>query len=256
MKSNITKAVIPAAGEGSRLQPLTNYISKPMLPLGKKPVLQHIIEEFKCIGIKEIAVIARSSDDKMISYFEEDHSVQFIFDDSLSGPGGAIRKAEYFIGEEHFMVAFSDAPLKGKEDKTYLEQLLSLKKDQNISAALAIYPIAKSEVSHRGVVKCEAVPQPGGAPLRISRIIEKPVVPIQNPWAVACRYVLDASIFEVLKNTSINEDNERQLTPALQELISQDKTVLGYPLPNKLKRYDTGNFKSYFEAQKAFINDS
>ncbi len=108
--SKITKAVIPAAGKGTRMRPLTNYISKPMLPLGKKPVLQHIIEELKEGGINEISVVVKSDDQKMIDYFEDDTSVQFILDDSFSGPGGAILKTEQFIKNEDFIVVFADAP--------------------------------------------------------------------------------------------------------------------------------------------------
>ncbi len=86
-------------------------------------------------------------------------------------------------------------------------------------------------------------------------MIEKPTAKIKNPWAVAGRYVLDNRIFNILKSIEPDEDGELQLTPAIQELISMNKAVLGLPLPKKLKRYDTGNFKNYFEAQRAFMNE-
>jgi UTP-glucose-1-phosphate uridylyltransferase len=252
--SKIRKAVIPAAGSGSRLKPLTDYLSKPMLPLGKKPVLQHIIEELKDAGIEEVAVIVKSDNQDIEKYFKKDSAVTFIIDDSLSGPGGAILKAESFIDNDDFIVAFSDSPLKGEGLKNYIEELIVIKKDSQIAAALAIYPIPKSEVSSRGVVEWEKAPKSDSDPVRLTDIIEKPSMNIKNPWAVACRYVVDSRIFEILKSIDRDEGGELQLTPAIKQLISMDEIVLGFPLPKKLNRFDTGNFKDYFSAQKIFMN--
>ncbi len=134
--SKIRKAVIPAAGLGSRLRPLTDYLSKPMLPLGKKPVLQYIIEELKETGIEEIAVVAKSDDTDMRNYFKKETTVDFIVDDTLSGPGGVLLKAESFVNEENFVVAFSDSPLKGEGRKNYIQKLISLKRNTEIAAVL------------------------------------------------------------------------------------------------------------------------
>lgn len=251
--SEIRKAVIPAAGSGSRLKPLSDYISKPMMPLGKKPVLQHIIEELQDAGIKEIAVVAKSDDRDMMNYFKKDTAVTFIIDDTFSGPGGAILKAQDFVGKDQFIVAFSDSLLRGKQQVSYIKKLMTLMEKQETATALAIYPIPKSEISSRGVIKCDTDPKYGGDPVRLTDIFEKPSRDIENPWAVACRYVLDESIFEILKGMKPDEDGERQLTPAIRKLISMNETVLGYPLAKGLKRYDTGNFESYFKAQKAFM---
>ncbi|MDZ7660358.1 sugar phosphate nucleotidyltransferase [Fodinibius sp.] len=246
--SKITKAVIPAAGKGTRMRPLTNYMSKSMLPLGKKPVLQHIIEELKEAGIQEIAVVAKSDDQKMVNYFEDDASVQFIFDDSLSGPGGAILKAETFVKSEDFVVAFADAPLQGSGRSTYLKDLISLKRENDVMGVLAIYPINKEEVSSRGVVKFDIDKSINSKTVRLTDMIEKPSAIPDEPWATACRYVLDNRIFETLKETSPDNSNELQLTPAIRKRIQGGDVVLGYPLPEKLKRYDTGNFEDYFRA--------
>lgn len=251
--SKITKAVIPAAGKGTRMRPLTNYISKPMLPLGKMPVLQHVIKELKGAEINEIAVVANSDDQKMIDYFEEDTSVQFIFDDSFSGPGGAILKTEQFIKNEDFVVAFTDAPLKGSGRATYLKDLISLKNEKDILGALAIYPIAKEEVESRGVVKFEADKSRNNKRVRLTDIIEKPSVVPTDPWATACRYALDSKIFELLKETKLDKSGELQLTPAIRKLIKSGDLVLGCPLPDGLTRHDTGNFEGYFKALRAFI---
>lgn len=250
----ITKAVIPAAGQGARLRPLTNYLSKPMLPLGKKPVLQHILEELKEAGIPEIAVVAKSDDQKMIDYFGDDASVQFIFDDTLSGPGGAILKTESFVGNEDFVVVFADAPLKGMGRASYLRDLISLKSARDVMGALAIYPISKEEASSRGVVEFGVDKSTSNKSVRLTDIIEKPSSIPANPWAAACRYVLDNSVFEILKEVDSDDNGELQLTPALQKMITGVGKVLGYPLPEGLTRHDTGNFEGYFQAFRAFTS--
>jgi len=248
----ISKAVIPAAGKGTRMRPLTNYLTKPMLPLGKKPVLQHIIEELKEAGINKIAVVVRSDDQKMIEYFEDDTAVQLIFDDSLSGPGGAILKTESFVKNEEFVVVFADAPLEGSGRSRYLNDLISLKSKEGVMGALAIYPIGKEEASSRGVVKFEANRSTDDKTVRLTDIIEKPSVIPEDPWATACRYVLDNKIFDILKRTTPDKNNELQLTPAIRKMIQNEDIVLGYPLPDGISRHDTGNFEGYFEAFRAF----
>jgi UTP--glucose-1-phosphate uridylyltransferase len=249
----ISKAVIPAAGKGTRMRPLTNYLTKPMLPLGKKPVLQHIIEELKEAGINKIAVVVRSDDQKMIEYFEDDTAVQFIFDDSLSGPGGAILKSESFVKNEDFVVVFADAPLEGSGRARYLKDLISLKSQEEVMGALAIYPIGKDEASSRGVVKFEADRSLDDKTVRLTDIIEKPSVIPEDPWATACRYVFDHQIFDILKRTTPDTNSELQLTPAIRKMIQNGDMVLGYPLPEAISRHDTGNFEGYFKALKAFI---
>lgn len=252
--TQINKAVIPAAGQGTRLRPLTNYLSKPMLPLGKKPVLQHIIEELKEAGIKEIAVVVRSDDQRMVDYFKEDAAIQFIFDDSSSGPGGAILKTEPFINnDEDFVVVFADAPLIGTGIGTFWRDLISLKKETDVMATLAIYPIAKEEVSSRGVVKFEVDKYISAKRLRLTDITEKPSTVPDEPWAVACRYVLNNNVLDILKEVDPDDNGELQITPAIHKMITGGDKVLGHPLPEGLTRHDTGNFEGYFKALQAFI---
>lgn len=246
------KAVIPAAGKGARMRPLTSYMSKAMLPLGKKPVLQHIIEELKEVGINDIGVVVKSNDTKLVEYFKESKNVQFIFDDSFSGPGGAVLKAESFVGGDNFIVAFADAPLKGVGRSAYLESLLNLKREKEVAGTLAIYPINKKQVSSRGVVTIEEKDNVRNQAVTLSDIIEKPSTTPSNPWASACRYVLDSQIFNHLREIKADKDGEIQLTPAISQMIKKGNIVLGYPLADNVERYDTGNFEGYFEAFGAF----
>lgn len=254
--SEITKAIIPAAGLGTRMKPISDYLPKPMLPLGKKPVLQHIIDELKGAGIEEIGVVARSKYKTIFEYFDDVPGISFIIDDSRSGPGGAILKAEKFIGHEDFVVVFSDAPVYGLGRAEYLRNLINIKSSRKIKAMLAIYPIPESEVSSRGVVAFEQSQIAEGEIVQLTDIIEKPSKEQDfSLWASACRYILDADIFGTLKEVGTDQNGELQLTPGIRQLIQKGESVAAYPLPKELKRHDTGNFPGYFEAFRDFAGE-
>lgn len=251
--SEITKAVIPAAGLGTRMKPISDYLPKPMLPLGKKPVLQHIVEELRGAGIKEIGIIARSEYESIFEYFDDEPGISFIIDDARSGPGGAILKAEKFIGHEDFVVVFSDAPIYGAGRSDYLKSLIRSKELNKMKTMLAIYPIPESEVSSRGVVTFEPQKIDEGEIVQLTDIIEKPSKEQDlRLWASACRYILDADILDALKKVGLDENRELQLTPAIRQLIQKGESVGGCPLPKELNRHDTGNFAGYFEAFSDF----
>lgn len=240
---------------GTRLRPLTDYLPKPMLPLGKKPVLHHIAEELKEAGITEMIIVIHPAHEHLYSYFSDWNEITFIRDDSTSGPGGAILQAEEFVDGEEFITVFSDAPVKGEGRGNYLKGLAEAKISEEAGAALSIYPIPKSEVSSRGLVL------PGrenfADSVRLTDIIEKPSTAEYTSgkqWASACRYVLDARIFNVLKNSERDESGEIQLTTAIRRLIKKEIPVWGVPLKKNLVRYDTGNFRGYFEAFEAFAD--
>lgn len=252
---SINKAVIPASGRGTRMRPLTEYLPKPMLPLGRKPVLQHIVEELKEADISEIGIVIHPDHEPVYSYFSDESTITFIMDDSRLGPGGAMLKAEEFVGGEQFLTIFSDSPAKGSGRGEHLKELMKLKRRENAGAVFSVYRIPQSEMESRGV----AVPvkEQFSESVRLADIIEKPSLAEQpggKQWASACRYVLDARIFDALKNIGRDEEGEIQLTPAIRRLIKQEVPVWGVPLKKQLVRYDTGNFKGYFEAFEEFAD--
>lgn len=252
--SKISKAVIPAAGLGTRMEPISNYLPKPMLPLGKKPVLQHIVEELRGAGIIKIAIITRSEYETIFEYFGDDPEVTFIEDDTRSGPGGAILKAEDFIGNDDFVVVFSDAPMLGENRSRYLKKLIDAKAQSDMRSVISIYPISKTEISSRGVV-CFDEQQVSEKKeyVRLTDILEKP---LKNQdfrlWASACRYIFGANVIDELKKVTPDDNRERQLTPAIRKMIKKGAPVYGYPLGDDLERHDTGNFEDYFKAFRAF----
>lgn len=249
--SAISKAVIPAAGSGKRMYPISKYLPKPMLPLGKKPVLQHIIEELEEAGIDEIAIVARTEHQAIFEYFGRDPAITIVEDNTASGPGGAILKAEEFVDGEDFMVVFCDAPVMGAGRSDHLKRLIEAKYKYEAKAALSIYQIPRDEISSRGVVTF-VDQEPGGEVVELDDMLEKPPKnSVESQWASACRYILDADIIEALREVEI-EKGERQLTPAIRQLLHKGHSVVGLPIPENLHRYDTGNFEGYFEAFNNF----
>lgn len=252
----ITKAVIPAAGLGTRLDPISRYLPKAMLPLGKKPVLEHIVEELKKAGLEEIAIVTRSEYNTIFDYFGDDTAVTFIKDDSGSGPGGALLKAREFVNGHDFVVAFADAPLRGVGRLDFLQQLMTLKKSRGASASLAMYPVEPSEASSRGVVLFEEQQAEPGSEVTVTDMLEKPSQRKEALlWASACRYVLDQHIFGALDKIDADQDGELQLTTAIRHMLGKGHRVLGYPLAQGLTRYDTGNFEDYYKAVCNFADE-
>jgi UTP--glucose-1-phosphate uridylyltransferase len=251
---NIKKAVIPAAGSGTRMEPISRYLPKSMLPLGKKPVLEHIIDELKEASIEEIAILTKSNQAAVFKYFMHDRKVDLIIDDSESGPGGAVLNAEEFVGGDDFVVVFADAPVKGDARGEYLKELINIKNGKNAEAVVAMYRIPESEETSRGVVVFEEEEPSEEKPVRLTDNIKKPSKDEDvGRWTSACRYVLSPKIFDALKEIDPDDKGERQLTHAISHLIDEGNPIFGYPLPNTLKRYDTGNFEGYFEAFGEFI---
>jgi len=256
MNPSIKKALIPAAGTGSRLSPITEYLPKAMLPLGKKPVLHHIFEELREASIDQIGIVVRSNQTAIFKYFRNFPDVEFIIDDSKSGPGGAILNAQKFIGRESFIVIFGDSPIKGNKRGNYLNDLTKLKQSENAVAVISTYSVPKSEISSRGVLVFEKQDKIN-KPQKITDIIEKPSPQlVKSTWVSACRYILEPPIFDVLNAIGSDKKDEIQLTTAIRHQVRNGDSVWGYPLPRQLKRYDTGNFEGYFEALSIFATEN
>lgn len=255
---NIQKAVIPAAGSGTRMAPVTDYLPKSMLPLGKKPVMHHLVDELREASIAKIAIVSQSNQTSIFSYFRDFPEVEFIIDDSKSGPGGALLKAQQFVNNDPFVTLFADAPIRGKKRGSYLEELMDLSIAENATVTLAVYEVPKTEINNRGVVTFENNSISSGAN-KVTGIIEKPAkeeIKRDWIWASACRYVLDPKIFEALEAIQRDEKNELQLTSAVRHLLQEGEKVIGCPLSKDLRRYDTGYFEGYFEAFKDFADEA
>ena len=262
----VRKAVIPAAGLGTRLLPNTKSIPKEMLPLVDKPVIQYIVEEAVAAGVEQILIITNRGKTSIEDYFDyapdleerliadgkkkdarivhdvaDMADVVFMRQKETKGLGHAVWRARSFVGDEPFAVLLGDDIMLGK--KPVLKQLVDAA-EANSCSAVAIHEVPDELIVKYSSVKLEE--KLSDRVFRISDINEKPtLIEKFSSYAILGRYVLTPSIFDILEKTAPGRNNEIQLTDGMKELVRHEK-MCGVDFEGR--RYDTGNLKGYLEA--------
>jgi UTP--glucose-1-phosphate uridylyltransferase len=255
----ITKAVVPAAGRGTRLLPATRSQPKEMLPIGRKPTIQHVVEELAAAGLREVLLISGQGKRAIEDHLDRDGSVRgerhepwmdlHFFHARQSAPRGladAISLAEPFVAGEPFVVALGDSVILSQDGQPLLTRMMAAHAARRPAATIAVETVPHEAVSRYGIV---APKEPTEAAFAISDIVEKPK-PAEAPsnLSVAGRYLLDASIFEAIRRIEPGVGGELQLTDALRVLLREGKEIVCVPLAPGEHRLDIGNFQSYFQA--------
>ena len=262
----VRKAIIPAAGLGTRLLPNTKSIPKEMLPLVDKPVIQYIVEEAVSAGIEEILIITNRGKSPIEDYFDyspdleerlirdgkqdEANTVRAVADmadvfflrqKETKGLGHAIWRAKTFVGNEPFAILLGDDIMLS--EKPVLKQLVEAAEENSCSA------IAVREVPDELIVKYSSVKLEEKLSDRVFRIgdmNEKPTLEEKfSNYAILGRYVLTPAIFDILAHTAPGRNNEIQLTDGMKELCHIEPMCA---VDFEGRRYDTGNLKGYLEA--------
>lgn len=216
----INKAIIPAAGLGTRFRPATKTIPKEMFPIIDKPTLEYIIEEARSAGFTEIYVIINPYKEIIKKHFEDVH---FIIQKEQKGLGHAIMCAKEFINDEPFAVLLGDDLVDGNA----ISELKALYEKTRCSI-LGVQKVERSEVSLYGIVEINKNKQ-------VKDIVEKPSNP-PSDYAVLGRYILTPKIFDLIGDIGTN--NEIQLTDAIKKLLSYEDV---YVCEFHDKRYDIGS---------------
>lgn len=260
----IRKAIIPAAGLGTRFLPATKAQPKEMLPIVDKPAIQYIIEEAVESGIEEILIITGRNKRSIEDHFDrsielelqlkeqgkydllgliEDISkvtIHFIRQKEAKGLGHAVLCAKQFVGNEPFAVMLGDDIVDA--EVPCLKQLMDVYKDCH-GSILGVQEVAKDKVSSYGIVNPKAVKHNIWQAIDL---IEKPLAEeAPSQLAVLGRYILEPEIFEFLEKTEPGRGNEIQLTDAICHL-AVDHRVYAYNF--KGRRYDIGDKQGYLEA--------
>ena len=262
----VRKAIIPAAGLGTRLLPNTKSIPKEMLPLVDKPVIQYIIEEAVSAGVEEVLIITNRGKNAMEDYFDyapdlEERLIQdgkekdarivhdvadmadvfFLRQKETKGLGHAIWRAKSFVGNEPFAVLLGDDIMLS--EKPVLKQLTEAAERYECSA------IAVREVPDELIVKYSSVllkEKLSDRVYSIGDMNEKPTLEEKfSNFAILGRYVLTPGIFDILEHTAPGRNNEIQLTDGMKALVKQERMCA---VDFEGRRYDTGNLKGYLEA--------
>jgi|WetSurMetagenome_2_1015567.scaffolds.fasta_scaffold247880_2 UTP--glucose-1-phosphate uridylyltransferase len=256
----IDLAVIPAAGRGTRLMPATRSQPKEMLPVGRKPTIQHVVEELSLAGIKEILLVSgqgkRAIEDHLdrdISSGEEKHQPWMdldIFHVRQSTPKGladAINLARPFAVNRPFVVALGDSIVLSHSKEPLLKHMMDLHLKHRPAATIAVETVPHTSVNRYGIVAPRGKKTEGS--FFIDDIVEKPL-PKDAPsnFSAAGRYILEPVIFDAIRRTKPGIGGEIWLTDALRILLQEGKEILCVRLRKGERRLDIGNFLSYFQA--------
>lgn len=261
-KRDVTRAVIPAAGLGTRLRPLTYAFPKELLPVGRLPVLAHVVEELRAAGITRALFIVSNAKPQIRSYFGD----QFGSDDARFPPlkcsyvvqaeqrglGHAIGLARDWTDGDTFVVAFGDCIIESARAVSPLQRLLKHHTNHVSLATTLVEEVAVDRVSHYGIVspmsRNNNVRNTDEA-IELCDIVEKPS-PVDAPsrLAVAARWVLDPIVFKFLEQSVLDPRGEINLTDAVRNLKRAGGGLWATKLASDEARRDIGNFGTFFDA--------
>ncbi len=266
----IKSALIPVAGHGTRLLPATKSQPKEMLPVARKPIVQYVVEELVANGILQILFVTGRSKASIENHFDHDPELFRVLDETnrrhllqevnfeplkanffytrqrlQNGLGDAVLCGENFAGEEPFLVALGDSILGLNAVARAVSRMVEVFESRRASCVIAVEEVPPEESRHYGIV------QPEGAAddvFRIVNLVEKPA-PRDAPsnLAIAGRYIFSPVIFDMIRRVKPDNRGEIQLTNAIQYLCDEGRRVMAVRLAPEEKRYDIGNFPSYFE---------
>ncbi|MDO7908390.1 UTP--glucose-1-phosphate uridylyltransferase GalU [Paenibacillus sp. JX-17] len=266
--SKVKKAIIPAAGLGTRFLPATKAMPKEMLPIVDKPTIQYIVEEAINSGIEDIIIVTGRSKRAIEDHFDKNVELEADLEEKnkeelLSivrevtnlveihcvrqkeplGLGHAIWCARKFIGNEPFAVLLGDMIIDS--EVPCLKQMMDVY-DETEGSIIAVEPVPWKDVSSYGVIKGEKLTDKLEL---ITDLVEKPKVDPPSNLAIIGRYILEPEIMEILENQPAGVGGEIQLTDALKELANLSR-MYSYSYEGKL--YDVGSKLGYLKANFDF----
>ena len=212
------KGLIPAAGEGNRLKPITLAIPKELLMVGNKAIIEYVIDALKHIGIKEITIVVGWRKHAILDYLGSGErlgiNITYVVQDKRDGLGKAVLSGKHIIGNESFMVVLGDNFFY---PKTFLKDILRFHKKFNADATIGVAKI--NDPARHGIIK-------PGDDNKIDDIIEKPSTKdAPSSLGAIGIYVFKPIIFEAIKRTKPGYNNEIQLTDSIKLLIQEGKKV-------------------------------
>ncbi|MFF5110428.1 UTP--glucose-1-phosphate uridylyltransferase GalU [Streptosporangium sp. NPDC000509] len=271
----VTKAVVPAAGMGTRFLPATKATPKEMLPIVDKPAIQYVVEEAVSAGLLDVLMVTGKNKRSIEDHFDRAHELEEILeakgdDERLSqvrepadlailhyvrqgkprGLGHAVLCAKQHVGDHPFACLLGDDLIDPRDE--LLKRMIEVRGTYG-GSVIALMEVPQEQASLYG---CAAI-EPTGEDdvVRVTDLVEKPPADeAPSNWAIIGRYVIDPAVFEVLENTPPGRGNEIQLTDALRTLAGRGNDQ-GGPVHGVLfrgRRYDTGNKIDYLRTVVQF----
>ena len=270
MAFTITKAVIPAAGLGTRFLPATKAMPKEMLPVVDKPAIQYVVEEAVAAGLTDVLMITGRNKNALENHFDrvgeleatllmkgdierlrkvnfatDLAEVHYVRQGDPKGLGHAVMRARMHVGHEPFAVLLGDDIIDERD--VLLSRMLEEQGKRN-ATIVALLEVDPAQVQMYGIATVE--PTEDDDVVRITGLVEKPSrETAPSNYAIIGRYVLQPEIFEILEHTPAGKGGEIQLTDALQTLAA-NPTIAGgvYGVVFRGRRYDTGDRLDYIKA--------
>lgn len=268
----LRKAIIPAAGFGTRFLPATKAVPKEMLPIVDKPTIQYIVEEAVQSGIEEILIITNCYKSCIENHFDVsfelekkleasgdlDHlqmvqaiasmtNVYSVRQKNPRGLGHAVLCARSFVGDEPFAILLGDDIVVNRNGKTATQQLVDVYHETGDSV-VGVQRVAPEVVHKYGII--DPKEQLSERLSQVRRFVEKPSrEEAPSNFAILGRYVLTPAIFDLLETQAPGKGNEIQLTDAIDRL-SRQEAVYAYDFEGR--RYDVGDKKGFLQAQVDF----
>jgi UTP--glucose-1-phosphate uridylyltransferase len=268
MSKPIRKAVIPAAGLGTRFLPATKAVPKELLPIVDTPTIQYIVEEAVAAGVRDVILICARGKDSIVDHFDLAAELEAnleragktelrremrriarmarvvtVRQQEPLGLGHAVLCAKALVGDEPFVVMLGDDIIDATVPAT--RQLADCW-ERNGLGTIALMEVPREETSMYGIA---AGPALDARTIRIDQLVEKPKVNPPSNLAVIGRYVLPPRIFELLEQVKPGVGGEIQLTDALA-MLAKEEGLLGYRFEGQ--RYDAGDRLGYLKANIAF----
>jgi len=263
----IKQAIIPLAGLGTRLLPLTSVLPKELLPINGKPGLEYILDECIKSGIKEVILVISKKKEVIKKYFYNDifykslikkkrkdkrlkfeylkikkykKMIKFVYQNSPKGTGDAVLKCKKFIKSNYFLMLMPDDLIIKKNCSS---SLIKLHKKYN-SSIIASKKVDKKNVSRWGIFKIKKINKMN---FYIKDVIEKPSIKsAPSKYAVIGRYILTKKIFKILKNQKPGKNGEIHITDSIRTLIHQKNKFIGHVFAGKY--LDCGTMKGYINS--------
>ena len=263
----IKQAIIPLAGLGTRLLPLTSVLPKELLPINGKPILEYILEEGVNAGIKEFIFIISSKKKEIKKYFYNDSfykkiikkknknnrlklefakirkykkMIKFVYQDVPRGTGDAVLKCKNYIRSKYFLMLLpDDLIIKNNCSQSMIKLHTKYK-----SSVIASKKVKKKDVSRWGIFDLKKFNKNN---FLIKDVIEKPIIKnAPSNYAIIGRYILPREIFKILQNQKPGQNGEIHITDAIKTLIDKKEKFLGHIFFGKY--LDCGTLKGYINS--------
>ena len=238
------KGLIPAAGLGSRLHPITLAIPKELMMIGNKAIIEHVIDAMKEVGVKDITVVVGWKKNAILDYLGSGKrigvNISYVVQDDRNGLAKAVYSGKQVIGDESFLVVLGDDFFY---PKTFLKEILEFHNSHDADATIGVARV--EDVTRHGIIK-------PGRNNQIENIVEKPSKE-KAPSNLGCMgiYIFKSIIFNAIEKTETGVKNEYQLTDSIKILIEGGKKVLFTEIQGT--HIDVGTLEDYRKANEYLI---